>query len=389
MKKRIPLCIFAVFVITAQCARVDEAVPTELQGVLSADGCTITSSSHKGYYFGFNSCGSDNQLKQALQKKIRNHKVLKYTDDISTVPSGYNFQFITDGIRYMENFAEPVPTRFDVWDYFMGLALKGIKPSNVTCPSTSPNRVYEYYSGYCYIPAGTVTAITNIPVVFSNPSQQQTLMNREHTWPKSWFDSPTEENNASTGNYCFDGNSDSNYSTYYDYRAFTDIHHLLPTNATANTTRNNNPFGIVDVPSVTYTGAGGDAASPATGGKSGTPHHSNITSTAYTVCGGAAGQVPCTATTVFEPPDHVKGDIARIYFYMATRYYTEDTCWITSDATDKATIKQWQETMLKKWHSDDPVDDGERKKNDLIHRIQGNRNPFVDHPEWVAKISDF
>jgi endonuclease I len=81
--------------------------------------------------------------------------------------------------------------------------------------------------------------------------------------------------------------------------------------------------------------------------------------------------------------------MARIYFYMATRYYQEDTCWNNVAAANKANIKRWQENMLRKWHRDDPVDDVERARNDLIHRVQGNRNPFVDHPEWVDKISDF
>jgi endonuclease I len=45
--------------------------------------------------------------------------------------------------------------------------------------------------------------------------------------------------------------------------------------------------------------------------------------------------------------------------------------------------------MLRQWHANDPVDSGEIAKNDLIQRIQGNRNPFIDHPEWVEKIGDF
>lgn len=382
--------IIALSFLMVGCAKIDEAKAAPLQASVADDGCTITSSAYRGYYYNFNACSTGNDLKQALQQKIKGHKVLKYTEDAATVPAGYDFTALSDNRRYLENFADPVNARFDVWDYFIGLAAKGIKPTVITCPALNPNRVYEYYSGYCYIPAGTTTSLTNIPKLFeSGTIQQQGSMNREHSWPKSWFKSVTQVNSPSTGNYCYNGNSDSSYENYFDYRAFTDIHHLLPTNSAANTTRSNNPFGIVDVAAQTYSGVGADAASPATGGKSGTPHHSNITQGAYTVCGGAADQVPCTATTVFEPPDHVKGDIARIYFYMATRYYTEDNCWLDSDAASKANLKTWQENMLRKWHNDDPVDDGERSKNDLIHRIQGNRNPFIDHPEWVAKISDF
>lgn len=388
MKK--PLLAIVAAASLVACSNVDKATSNAIQAAIADDGCTISSSAYRGYYYGFNSCKTDNTLKGALQQKIKNHRVIKYTEDAATVPSGYDFNYISDNLRYLDNYADPVPTRFDVWDFFIGLALKGAKPAAITCPTTSPNRTYEYYSGYCYIPPGAVTTVTNIPRLFDSSSiQQQGSMNREHSWPKSWFRSVTLANDAATGNYCYNGNSDAAYVDFYDYRALTDIHHLLPTNATANTTRSNNAFGIVDVAAQTYSGVGGDAASPATGGKSGTPHHSNITQGAFAVCGAAAGQVPCSATTVFEPPDHVKGDIARVYFYMATRYYTEDSCWITSDSVNKASINAWQETMLRKWHNDDPVDAGERTKNDLIHRIQGNRNPFIDHPEWVAKISDF
>lgn len=387
---KVQMTLVAALLAFAACSNVEKAEASDVQAAIADDGCTLTSSAYRGYYYGFNSCKTGNDLKSALQQKIKGHRVIKYTEDAATVPTGYDFTGISDNLRYLDNYADPVPTRFDVWDYFIGLALKGAKPAAITCPTTSPNRVYEYYSGYCYIPAGSVTTVTNIPRLFDSSSiQQQGSMNREHSWPKSWFLGAAQANDPATGNYCYNGNSDASYANFYDYRALTDIHHLLPTNSVANSTRSNNAFGIVDVAGTTYTGVGADAATPATGGKSGTPHHTNITQGLYAACGAAADQVPCSATTVFEPPDHVKGDIARVYFYMATRYYTEDSCWLTSDAVNKANIKTWQENMLRKWHTDDPVDAGERTKNDLIHRIQGNRNPFIDHPEWVAKITDF
>ena len=45
--------------------------------------------------------------------------------------------------------------------------------------------------------------------------------------------------------------------------------------------------------------------------------------------------------------------------------------------------------MLRAWHAGDPVDDEEAARNDAVFSLQGNRNPYVDHPEWVERISDF
>lgn len=47
------------------------------------------------------------------------------------------------------------------------------------------------------------------------------------------------------------------------------------------------------------------------------------------------------------------------------------------------------ESILKQWHLSDPPDNFERERNERIFNHQGNRNPFVDNPDWVNKISDF
>ncbi|MCP4499041.1 MAG: hypothetical protein GY822_03630 [Deltaproteobacteria bacterium] len=90
----------------------------------------------------------------------------------------------------------------------------------------------------------------------------------------------------------------------------------------------------------------------------------------------------------FEPEDAVKGDLARGYFYMAVRY--ENSLSVDdSTAVSGADIEPWEEDLLRDWHLLDPVDDAERKRNDLVFGLQENRNPFIDHPEWVGHISDF
>jgi len=388
-------------VVIAGCATNNTGDSLEIAKNVSDDGCTVVSNNHRGFWIGVNGCSTDTTLKTALHNKIKNHRVIKYTENASSIPSGYN-NFVTtlDNLLYLDNFSAVIPVRFDVWDFFAAIALKNANSRGVTCPAK--NRIYDLYSGYCYSPAGKLaatapTTLDDIPQMF-NPANtnDQTLMNREHAWPNSWFKSATAVNDPSTGNFCYDGNNDSSYNNYNDYRAFTDIHALLPTELNSNQTgRADYPYGITTAPTITYSSTGGKAASPNTGGRQGPPDHSLITQGVYTTAGTAEDQVPTAVTLIFDPPDHVKGDIARIYFYMATRYYTEDGCW-RGDASasppyavNKANIKTWQENMLRKWHNDDPVDDGERARNDLIHRIQGNRNPFVDHPEWVAKIADF
>ena len=91
----------------------------------------------------------------------------------------------------------------------------------------------------------------------------------------------------------------------------------------------------------------------------------------------------------FEVPDYLKGDIARSYFYLATCYWNKWTC-CDEDGVNGSDIKPWMERLLRKWSADDPVDQYEMDRNDKIYaNWQHNRNPFIDHPEWVDEITDF
>ncbi|MFP4479083.1 MAG: endonuclease, partial [Candidatus Izemoplasmatales bacterium] len=83
-----------------------------------------------------------------------------------------------------------------------------------------------------------------------------------------------------------------------------------------------------------------------------------------------------TGSGVYEPHDEVKGDIARIVFYMATMY--------TQLNISSQTIGDLQ--VLLEWHMMDPVDDFERNRNEVIFSYQGNRNPFIDYPHFVEEI---
>ena len=80
----------------------------------------------------------------------------------------------------------------------------------------------------------------------------------------------------------------------------------------------------------------------------------------------------------FEPLDEVKGDIARIIFYLLVRY---------SDADSKPVTRVSQSMeMLLRWHEQDPVDDFELNRNEQSFKIQGNRNPFIDYEDFASAV---
>jgi len=126
--------------------------------------------------------------------------------------------------------------------------------------------------------------------------------------------------------------------------ATSDLHHLFPADSFANRTRSNIYFG--------------DVVNDVVWEKGGSKLGDNI-----------------RKKRAFEVRPEQRGNTARAMFYVATMYDYE--------------IPFWEEEPLRQWHVQDPVDDLERKRNDAIEKIQGNRNPFVDHPEYLEKITDF
>jgi len=90
----------------------------------------------------------------------------------------------------------------------------------------------------------------------------------------------------------------------------------------------------------------------------------------------------------WEPPDRVKGDIARMLFYMTTRYEGDNGTYDLEllDKTGTYGPNFGKLSTLLQWHMLDPVDELERHRNEVIYSYQHNRNPFIDHPEFVALI---
>ncbi len=155
---------------------------------------------------------------------------------------------------------------------------------------------------------------------------------------------------------------------------YSDAHHLLPTDGRVNGFRSNYPFGRVnDAQLVSQSGITNPTLN---GSKLG----NNLNS------GYSAGY----SDIVFEPIDEFKGDIARIYFYFATRYENQISGWSAYDMFDGSSDKVFTDTFLSilmTWHTNDPVSQKEiDRNNNIFYNHQNNRNPFVDHPEYVALI---
>jgi endonuclease I len=191
--------------------------------------------------------------------------------------------------------------------------------------------VWDMYSD---VPGGTPPY-----VYYFNTSQCGTYhvegdcFNREHSWPKSWFGGEVEP-------------------------MYTDLFHLYPVDGYVNGMRNDNPYGEVSSP--TYTSENGSMI--------------------------GANTTPGYTGKVFEPLDGYKGDLARTYFYMSTRYYTEDSGWPGSDAVTGSQLKPWALNMMLIWNSEDPVSQKEIDRNNAVYAVQNNRNPFIDHPEFAQNI---
>ncbi|XQA69149.1 endonuclease [Xanthomonas sacchari] len=189
--------------------------------------------------------------------------------------------------------------------------------------------------------------------------------NREHSWPNSLgFGTAT-------------GNKGLPYAPY------TDTHMLYLTDATWNADRGNKPYAKCD----SNCGERATEANAGFGGGSGRyPGNSNWVRT------------PDGNSGTFEVWDHRKGDMARAVMYMAIRYeggvdaktgQSEPDLELTDDRskivkTSSSPAYMGLLSTLIAWSQQDPPDDAERARNEVIYSFQGNRNPFIDHPEWAT-----
>ena len=221
---------------------------------------------------------------------------------------------------------------------------------------TDVDRYYDYGADnntylldiYSNNPTGTTAYHYTLDNIIGSANAEGLGWNREHMMPQSSFNSA--------------------------YPMYSDLFFVVPTDARINQLRSNYPYGKAGSTTYyTFTNGSKQASN-------GTP---NATYTGR----------------VYEPVDEFKGDVARTLLYFAVRYegklgafnFTTNANDPTKDqnpldGSEEKAYENWYVAMLLNWHQQDPVSQREIDRNNSVFNIQKNRNPFVDHPEWVEMI---
>lgn len=201
--------------------------------------------------------------------------------------------------------------------------------------------------------ANILTIYRNVSVEKSDHTQS-TGWNREHTWPSS---------------YGFAADGACNYP-------YSDIHHLRAANPSYNSSRGNRVYDACTSGCTEYPVDGLVVSNWGSGT-------------------GSSGSWQVRADR--------RGDIARTMFYLDVRYeggvhagtgcaepdliLTDDRTLVVSNSSSNHSVAYMGVlSSLIEWHLSDPVDEAELARNDLVYGFQGNRNPFIDHPEYVCEV---
>lgn len=214
------------------------------------------------------------------------------------------------------------------------LSYKALWECYKTTDVRADGKIWDMYSSITNFTPGTDQAGTC--------RKEGDAYNREHSFPKSWFSEETP--------------------------MLSDLFHIVPTDGWVNSMRSNLPFGE-------------------------TNGETNKSS------GGFSKKGACTVSgytgTVFEPNDEYKGDFARIYFYMATRYENQIANWDSPMLSHNSytAYAPWALEMLLRWAAEDPVSEKEINRNNKVFGFQKNRNPYVDFPGleqyvWGTKTTE-
>ncbi|MFJ3964645.1 endonuclease I family protein [Streptomyces sp. NPDC090036] len=235
--------------------------------------------------------------------------------------------------------ADPYSAYTDYADYYAGAQGKtgpALKSALHDIIKTQSKVTYDGVWNALKVTDQDPANASNVILLYSGRSQSKATngggsndWNREHVWAKSHGDFGT-----ATG-------------------PGTDLHHLRPEDVTVNSTRGNKDFD-----------------------KGGSP----------------VGEAPGSLTDgdSFEPRDAVKGDVARMLLYMAVRYDGGDgfaNLELNDQVNNGSAPAHGRISLLKQWNQMDPPDAFEQRRNQVIFDVyQHNRNPFIDHPEWVNSI---
>jgi len=261
-----------------------------------------------------------------------------YTEIESDIDNGLRCGDLKTGLSQLISNHRPIAYTsfaFDVWDshFTTDLRLNDAGERQIIWDMYSDipdgNEPYEYTPGEDRDFGQDITS-------------EGLFYNREHSFPTSWWGGDQETTQ------------------------FSDIHFVIPVDKVVNSIRLNFPYGETSNP------------------------------TLVTANGSQMGRSSVTGFDgdIFEPIDEYKGDIARMHLYVATRYEEFAEQWATVNSRGRVVFvgqafpffEDWYINLLVRWHEMDPVSQKELDRNDAVFAIQGNRNPFIDHPEYVGFV---
>lgn len=279
------------------------------------------------YYIGLDTTQNCSNFKTKLTNWISNDRHLNYGD----IDSFYNktdlkqAEFPFTGSIIVDRYCSEIPTALDSCNFRYNDRTSGAR-------------------SFCFT-GGTAAAYC-------------LCYAKEHVFPSSWFNDTVLMR--------------------------TDMHFVWPADSKTNNDKSNFPLGFVR-PTAISTSYNGTKIGRSDAAKN------------FGYIGAKDTLVAINNSTfnkVFEPIDSFKGDFARAYLYVATRYGDRISNWKNLDAIGKMVISNTSYTGLEpwilqlcvKWHKLDPPSAFEIKRNDSVFAIQGNRNPYIDYPEWVEKV---
>mgnify|MGYP005801228331 FL=1 len=260
-----------------------------------------------------------------LLPNVQQQTALAETTWENTYTGSYYDNLNTDleGSAFRQELAELITDTHTKYTSYDGLA-NAFKVADAD-PDNNGNVIW-FYTG------------TSVP--FSGFGANPGSTNREHVWPKDGGDAfPAESGPGS------------------------DAHHLRPTETQLNSTRGSKNFDEVAQTSANVVKENGS---------------SGYGNSAY-----GADALCYSSGSFFYPAKGYRGATARILFYMQTRWGDHNLEFVDGAGSSKTIGKI---STLLKWHLEEPPTEEEIRRNEAVFGLQGNRNPFIDHPEYAAQI---